>query len=280
MKLFNKTEASAKRLTLLSIIALSLAALTAILRTVSLLFFYDRIGYFKSGAPVPIILGVIYALAIVFFGAAAFLNKYDEPSVKLTRGSAMAALLPCVAFIPYIVSKANMLFSLPAGAKTPIIELLSLLFAIVSAVYFLSLALSKQPSALSAVLGVGCIVWSALAWISSYLDFYVPMNSPDKIFFSLACVGCMLLVLSDVRAIYGAARPKFYYFSFFSAILVIATSAFPNIIGNFKDVFASYSLKYEDAVFAGILIYAIIRLLDKPQKPSTDNEINSEAEEI
>lgn len=272
MKLFDRTESSAKRLTMLSIIALCLAAVVIIGRTVCLLFFYDRIGYFKSGALLPIALTILYLLSVVFFAAAAFLNRYDAPSASLSKRSSLAALLPCVAFIPLIISKAQNLLSLPSGEKTPWLDLLYLFFSIFAAAYFLSLALSKQPSPTSVILGVGCIVWCALAWMSSYLDFFVPMNSPDKLFFHLACIGCMLLVFSDVRAIYKIPRPGVYYFSFFSALIALGASAIPSIIGNFANVFASYSLLKEDIIFTAIFIYAAIRLFDKPQAEPVDSD--------
>ena len=271
MKLFDRTESSAKRLTLLSIIAVCLSAALIVGRVICLLFFYDRIGYFKVGAILPIALTILYFLSVVFFAVAAIFNIYEAPSSRLSKPSSLAALLPCVAFIPLIISRAGDLLSLPTGEKTPWFELLYLIFSVFAAAYFLSLALSKQPSATSVILGVACVVWCAFAWMGSYLDFFVPMNSPDKLFFHLACIGCMLLVFSDIRSFYEIPKPKVYYFCFFTGLIAIGTSAIPSIIGNFAEVFASYSLLEEDIIFAAIFIYAAVRLFDKPQTESINS---------
>ena len=278
MKLFDKNEASAKRLTLLSAIALGLALLATVGRIVCLSFFYDRIGYFTRGALLPIALTLIYTLAIIFFAVAVFCNKYDAPSAKLSKASSLAALLPAVAFFPLIVSGINAILSLPSGVKAPLFDLLYLVLSVAASAYFLSLAFAKQPSSASIVLGVASILWAAFAWMGSYLDFYVPMNSPDKLFFHLACIASMLLVFSEVRAIYEIPRTKMYYFSFFTAIVCISTSAIPSLIASSGDVFASYSLANEDLVFTAIFIYAAIRLFDKPGQLTETESKDSDQE--
>ena len=59
-----------------SLVALSLTVLATAGRLFSLLFFYDRIGYYQSGAILPIASNILFAASVVFFGVAAlFLLK-------------------------------------------------------------------------------------------------------------------------------------------------------------------------------------------------------------
>lgn len=260
MNLLGNSAPSGKRTKIFSLVAICLAVLSTLGRLFCLIFFYDRIGYFKTGAALPVLFDLLYALSIVFFAISAVLFKPIAPSKSLSTHARLAAILPVVAFIPYIINGISEILAFPNG-KTPLSDILSLIFAVIAVAYFASLALCKQPSSVSAIPGVGSIVWIVLAWMSSYLDFFVPMNSPDKLFFHFACIGAMFLIFSDVRVISDMPRPRFYYFSFFTGLLTLSTSSIPSIIANAKGIFASYSLLYEDIVLAAIMIYGVVRLL-------------------
>ncbi len=260
MKLLGNSAPSGKMTRIFSLVAICLAALSALGRLFSLMFFYDRIGYFKTGAVLPVLFNLLYALSIVFFAISAVLFKPIAPSKRLSNHARLAAILPAVAFVPYIISGISEILASPNG-KMPLSDILSLIFAMIAAAYFASLALCKQPSSASVILGVSSIVWIVLVWMSSYLDFFVPMNSPDKLFFHFACIGAMLLIFADVRVISDMPKPRFYYFSFFTGLLTLSTSSIPSIIANAKGIFASYSLLYEDIVLIAIMIYGAVRLL-------------------
>ena len=269
MKLLGNSAPSGKLTKIFSLVAICLASVSALGRLFCLLFFYDRIGYFKTGAALPVLFNLLYALSIVFFAISSMLFKPIAPSKKLSTHAKLAALLPSAAFVPFIINSVSEILAVP-NEKTPLFDILSLIFAVVAAAYFASLALCKQPSSVSAILGVGSIVWIVLVWMSSYLDFFVPMNSPDKLFFHFACIGAMLLVFADVRVISDMPRPRFYYFSFFTGLLTVATSAIPSIIADTKGIFASYSLLYEDIALAAIMIYGAVRLLTQVRESKED----------
>ena len=48
-----------------SLVALSLAVLATAGRLFSLLFFYDRIGYYQSGAILPIASNILFAASVI-----------------------------------------------------------------------------------------------------------------------------------------------------------------------------------------------------------------------
>ena len=274
MKLFNRSEPSVKRTAILSVTALCLAAISALTRTLCLFFFYDEIGYFKTGAVLPVIFNVIYTLSILFFAFCSICFSPITPKANPGKPEKLSSLIVCAAFVPLIITKAVSTFGASGTDKPSLIAILSVVFALLSAAYFASLAFCKQPSAISVMLGVACIIWAVISWISSYLDFFVPMNSPDKLFFHFACIGAILVVFADIRAIYGIPRPKMYFFSFCAGLVALCTSSLPSIIANAKNLFASYSLLYEDIAFLAIAIYAAVRLLthtgDEKSKSDSD----------
>jgi hypothetical protein len=254
----SSTTSDKQRALIFSIIALALTALATAGRLCSLLFFYDRIGYYQSGALLPVVSNILFAASVVFFAIAAlFWLKPAKTVAAPQKAVGYAALLPAIALAAYVVfSLDRVMFQ-----EVNIIFMLSLLLAVVGAVFFSSLTFCRQPSVLSVLTGVGTILWLALSWLRSYRDFTVPMNSPDKLFFNLGCIGAVLFVFSEIRAIYGIPRPRFYYFSISTAILTLAVSSIPSLIGNACGIFASYSLTLEDFFFLALLIYAIARLL-------------------
>lgn len=268
-----------RRILLYSVIALIMSALATAGRLFSLLFCYDDIGYYQSGKLLPILSNAVFAASVVFFGIAAlFLLKPAKTVAFPNKAARYTALLPAVAIIIYLIFSAEVLFL----SDSNILPEISAVFAIISALFFLSLAFCRQPSAISALLGVGCIFWLAICWFISYRDFTVPMNSPDKLVFHFGCIGAALFVFSEIRAIYCMSKPRFYYFSIFTAILSMSVSSIPSLIGSAGEIFSSYSLTYNDLFFLALTVYAVVRLITltlcKPPV-ETAKEAQTESEE-
>lgn len=251
-----------KRCFAFSLIAIFCAALSATLRTLSLFFFYDKIGYYQTGAILPTVSSILFVAAIVFFAISArFLIK---PAKEISAPSPVeraAALIPMGAMIAELIGLAAALVKALPDKQVKWYDMLLLVFGAIAVVFFASIAFSKQPSVLTSLTGVAFLVWLALTWISSYLDFTVPMNSPDKLFFQFGAVGAALLVFSELRALFRIPQLKTYYFSFFTGILTVAVSSIPDIIGHFSGLFASYSLLGKDLVLLALLVYAVVRLI-------------------
>lgn len=251
------SSAIKKRVLLLCAISVALSVLATVGRLVSLTSFYDKIGYYRADALLPKLSELLYALALVFFAVSACLLL---PKLKMTpnleKHERIAALVPAAAILTHILLDASKLFE-SAG----ILETLDMIFSLFALTFFVSLAFCAQPSALTAVSGIGSVLWIAIVWIGSYLDLNVPMNSPDKLFFHFACVGCMVFVFAELRTEYDMPRPRLYLFSMLAAILSIFTCSIPNIIASFNDTFAVYTLLQYDVIFLTIALYALVRLV-------------------
>ena len=273
----SSTTSDKQRALIFSIIALALTVLATAGRLCSLLFFYDKIGYYQRGAVLPVISNILFAASVIFFVTAALVWLKPAKTVALPKKS-----VGYVALLPAIALAACAVFSVDRAIapELNIISLLSFLLAVAGAVFFASLLFCRQPSVISVLTGVAAILWLAFSWLRSYRDFTIPMNSPDKLFFNLGCIGAALFVFSEIRAIYGMPRPRFYYFSISTAILTLAVSSIPSLIGNACGIFASYSLTFEDIFFLALLIYAIVRLLTLVlYKPAKSDEVSANADE-
>lgn len=252
------TNSDKSRALVFSLVALALSGLSAAGRLFSLLFFYDRIGYYQSGAFLPIASNILFAASVVFFGVAAiFLIKPSKVIATPTGSTRYVSLVPALALAIYVVSSLGRIVT----PEPDTISMISVILAVIGAVFFASLAFCRQPSVITVLTGIGAIFWLAIAWLRSYRDFTIPMNSPDKLFFHLGCLGATLFVFSEIRAMYGLPRPRFYYFSIYTAILTLAVSSIPSLIGNACNTFASYSLQFEDIFFLSLFFYAVVRLL-------------------
>lgn len=252
------TNSDKSRALVFSLVALALSGLAAAGRLFSLLFFYDRIGYYQSGAFLPIASNTLYAASVVFFGVAAiFLIKPSKVIATPTGSTRYVSLVPALALAVYVVSSLGRIVT----PEPNTISTISIILAVIGAVFFASLAFCRQPSVITVLTGIGAIFWLAIAWLRSYRDFTIPMNSPDKLFFHLGCLGATLFIFSEIRAMYGLLRPRFYYFSIYTAILTLAVSSIPSLIGNACNTFASYSLQFEDIFFLSLFFYAVVRLL-------------------
>lgn len=252
------TNSDKSRALVFSLVALALSGLAAAGRLFSLLFFYDRIGYYQSGAFLPIASNILFAASVVFFGVAAiFLIKPSKVIATPTGSTRYVSLVPALALAIYVVSSLGRIVT----PDPDTISMISIILAVIGAVFFASLAFCRQPSVITVLTGIGAIFWLAIAWLRSYRDFTIPMNSPDKLFFHLGCLGATLFIFSEIRAMYGLPRPRFYYFSIYTAILTLAVSSIPSLIGNACNTFASYSLQFEDIFFLSLFFYAVVRLL-------------------
>jgi hypothetical protein len=252
------TNSDKSRALVFSLVALALSGLAAAARLFSLLFFYDRIGYYQSGAFLPIASNILFAASVLFFGVAAiFLIKPSKVIATPTGSTRYVSLVPALALAVYVVSSLGRIVT----PEPDTISMISVILAVIGAVFFASLAFCRQPSVITVLTGIGAIFWLAIAWLRSYRDFTIPMNSPDKLFFHLGCLGATLFIFSEIRAMYGLPRPRFYYFSIYTAILTLAVSSIPSLIGNACNTFASYSLQFEDIFFLSLFFYAVVRLL-------------------
>lgn len=268
-----------KKLTIpiLSVIA-SIGATVALgLRIICLFFFYDDTGYYQTGAILPIIANVIFAILIVFVAVTAILSTYKDKSVELpSKLSQYAAVLP----IGALIFRITRIFT-PVFNDTSVNKFLMLFGAITASAFFFFIFLAKKKyKNITFYLGIGALVYVFLCWMYSYFDFSIPINSTDKIFFYLGCAGAILFIFNEMCAIYGSVKSKFYYFSLFTAIITLSVSSVSAIVGYVFGLFRAYISLDADIFFAALLVYAVTRLIDAQKSKTVIAEAAEEENEL
>ncbi len=260
---------------LISIAATATCLITAVLHTISMLSFCDEWGYFVSGAILPIISCALVAFSVVAFAASAYLCSDKGEQIGAPKEAVgYTSLLPALAMLFHT---AGLIPSVLADAD--IFSIALLISALASGVFFVMIPFSKEYGSITALCGIGFIVWLGLSWMSSYNDLYIPMNSPEKLFFHFGCIGAALLTVAELRAMFGISKPALFRFSLWSAQLLLLTAALPTAV-KFILENAKTSMFSEHLVLLCLAVYAISRGISitaadiRAKKQSSDNEEN------
>lgn len=242
---------------ILSIIAIATAAISVILRIISIFFFYDKLGYYQSGAPLPIIANIFLAIALVFLLAASIFSIDKRRKIQAPdKISQYAALLPAGALI--FTAIRTIMGSLDGSTVNKFLFFIS---AILAAVFFILIFIKKQPFIATVYFGLAALVFVFFLWMHSYFDFFVPINSTDKIFHYLACAGGLLFIFGEICACYGSVNPRIYCFSIFTAVITLWVGAVPSLVGFFSNTFVKYVTFEGDVFFTALAIYATVRIV-------------------
>lgn len=253
-------------ISVLSLIAGISAFISLALRIICLFFFYDDIGFYKTGAVLPIIANTVFVVAIAFLlFAAIFCIDKKQSVVQPSKIAQYAALLPMGALIFHVIRIFTTSFN-----DTNVNKYLMAISALVSVAFFFCIFFAnKKYTTVTFYLGIAVLVYLFLCWMFVYFDFFMPINSIDKTFFYMACAGAILFVFNEMTAIYGLVRSKFYYFSLFASVIALATSSISAIVGYICGIFKAYITLEFDIFFLSLLVYAIARLLDAQRSSVT-----------
>jgi len=169
------------------IAALSAAFLCAVLRTLSILFFYDKdIGYFLAGAALPIIFEVLTVVSVIAAVVFALVKPISVLSNSASDASYVkyAAILAAVGVAAYTAVYVRGLISYLSVYGLTWQIALTLISSIGALVFFILIAFTAPRASIAYVL-TGCmtVIWLTLALASSYFDNFVQMNAPNKIIF-------------------------------------------------------------------------------------------------
>ena len=277
---------SRKKINIFIMIMVGAGILGAVLRTVSIFKFYDtELAYFQQGAILPIILYAVYALSILLFAAVPFIitkNK-SEIAPPFWRDRSLL-LLPAGVMVYYSLTQFSNLVKIDNESAIHTVsryDVIILIASLISVAFFVSLAFSKKGSIVPLILSVGFFLWFLLTWITTYIEFYTPINSPDKFLFHFGSIGAALFMVAELRATYGFAKPRMYYFSLGCAILSLSVSSIPYIIGSFAEKISGNLLIEESIVHFAVLVYAIGRAVNLiNQSNKTENFENSLTEKV
>ncbi len=191
-------------------ITAGLSLLLAVLRSVALCTAMDgAIGYFRTGAALPVILYIMEGIcAVAAFSPLFFLPRETRAgdaslsSLFSLAGSGVAALAFLAVPIFLIKERAAL------GASGALL-IFTVLFFFVAAGYFgLQWASPKKRVVPLFFCGCGLILAAVLAFILLYFDRFTPMNAPHKRALHLGLLALMLAALFALRKLVGKDLPR------------------------------------------------------------------------
>ena len=255
-------------------LTLLLTVIALFLRLWTLVAYYDTsIGYFASGTLLPILSEALIIASVVAFAVLAILffrkkeTAYEkQPSLSVKIASAIVAALSLLLGV----------YDLKAGASV-----LALFFCLGACLYFLLVLTAKVTPVMALVFGFCVILRLLLVLAAAYTDFYVPMNSPEKVWLYVGIVAAMFFLVSEIRALVTKPYTATYLFSAASAVLVTSTSAIALIVGSRASIF--YGESTDDAWLVALLllaiaVYAGTRLVTVALNPLPTEEITESTE--
>ena len=243
------------------------ACIGVLLRTLSIFFFYDAdIGYFSSGALLPILFNVLIAVACIACAVLCFMPKtvFEPENSGKGRVSQLLYIIPCIASIYTLISQMTLIGEYSAlGLPAPRIETLLLVFNALAVIYFaLSIFGEKINSAVSVILGVCAMLWLIFMLVSLYFDMYVQINSPNKTMMAFALSASVLFLVSEIRLPLDTQKPKIKLFTAAFGLLLLSTSSIPTLIAHFTGAFGnSYYATVGDIICLSLLFPVSARFI-------------------
>ena len=262
--------------------ALALTAIAIVLRIINFLCIFDTDIYYFKDHPLHSIYQVLTTLTVLWLiSMLVFIPRHSFTS-KTTLSAGILARSMCLfcgltALASYFFFRESMLYYV---GHAKLYETLAL-FSLPCAAYFLLQFSDKVPRAARALCGYMTLIWLGLILSVTYLNLFVPMNSPFKVTLHLAILGMMLHVLEDSRL--GAGRPfRIRYLTCtLIALLFCGLSSFPvltaYLLGRYPDVdYLFYSL-----LTLGFFLYLCTRVSDcyrilMVTPPASEQEIEEE----
>jgi len=272
-----------------AIAALAFTLVAIILRTVSLLAFFEAdIGYYQRGAVLPVIFNILCGAAIALFIILPLvaLKKKEAVIPRHAKATRTAALLPVAALAIMAWNRwQSALETLKSGAEVSVIKTaLPPLLILAALTFFVAACVGFERSALTAISGTLTIVMFASELAISYRDLSVALNNPNKMLFHFTCLSAMFFLLYELRVIYGTSKARLWLFSTASAAFMLGCYSVPSIIAHLAGACECFDLR-TDVAFAAIFLFVVVRMLtalfgkEEPEEEKEENESNEENED-
>ena len=276
-------DKASKKTFIILLTAIVTAVVAVALRTVNFFLFFDsELGYYTTGAILPVVFNALLLATVIFFTLFAILGIgkgtviYRSPS-RLSKALLFIPTMLTVTlavhdlYLFYMSSVAELTDIATDGPAKTVTGLLLMLVSAFSGVYFIS-DLLKPKTATKIELNILTLIRLTVMLGVSYFDQNVQMNAPDKILFGIACVAAMLFTVSELKLIVGTARKWLYTLSAALTLLLCATASIPSIIayhaGRLPE---SNGLYFEYYFLLALAVYAAIRLFTSiSSKAGTD----------
>lgn len=249
---------------------LALAALSALLRVVTLVFDYDHIvGYYDGGFLVTAmnalcVLGCAWGLSVFF------LLPKNSPIEDARPHSNMIALYFCafVFLADALYSFAGMIsseeffgafndsFATQTDKVMVVMSILGAFAALATAVCFFRRGFGKPAKSIDVALGFLTLIRMLSGVFSVYFDMEVPMNSPHKIVIEWALIISMVFILHENRFFAPVTkRPRAYLAFGLVAMLLTASAGVGGLFSYFSGLLVQGRFCVESLICLTMFVY-------------------------
>ncbi len=220
-----------------SIITLALAAILAVVRTVVLSSVYQHDMFvYANGTSAGQILDIVISLVIIAMAVASlFVCKKDsapkmlsQPSSVTSFGAFLAGFLILADLVwKFIENKLAFSTATPDG----ILNIIASVCGILSAVYFIAIALKKDLYMKNSLaVGFGVALWAMFSLMASYFSYETPMSSPTRIINQIVLLAIMLYFVNEIRFLLGRPKASSFLAMGSAAVILLSATSVPSLI--------------------------------------------------
>ena len=230
--------------------------LSAVLRTLSMVFFYDTsAGYFSVGAVLPIISNVCLVLSVICAATLAIVSFKKSESLVATPSTSILNVASSIIAALGLLGLGISDFIFAAGYFAIILD-------IIAAVYFALCAFKTNPY-LKVCGGFLFIVRLALLIYKTHFDWTSPTNAPEKLLFLIACGFVVIFISQELKCFTNTAKPALYLFSAVSTACVGISTSLSVLVSYYCGVLSTGNGSYAQFyVILTISAYAAIRAIN------------------
>ena len=262
--------------------SIALIALIVALRCINFLCIYDPTIYYFNEHPLHTVYQTLCVLTVLWLlSMLVFVPRYAF-SLKITPTAgvfarSMGLFCGCASAASFFFFRNCMTYY---ATHAKFYQILSL-FCLASAAYFLLQFSSKATDSARALCGYLTLLWLGLILSVTYLNLYVPMNSPFKVTLHVALIAMMLHVLEDTRRHAGGSFRIQYYAYTLIAILCCGVASFPVLLAYFLNLYPNVDYLFYAVLMLGLFLYLCARALDcyrmlMTAPPATPEEIEED----
>lgn len=243
--------------------AIALTGMAILLRICNFLLIYDPTVDYFDRHPLHLIFRALCVLtvawlltSIMFIPRYSFSTKVKIPASRATR--LMGAVCACVAAASFFFFRENMFYY---AAHAKLYHLLAI-FSLLSTVYFALQFIDGVPQAISALSGYVVLLWLGIMLSVTYLNLYVPMNSPFKVTLHMALISIMLHVLEDARRQIGRHFRIAYLTYTLIAMLTCGIASFPVLVAYALGLYPNVDYLFYASLMLIFFLYLCVRAYD------------------
>lgn len=260
------------------VFSLIIAAVFTFLQTDLLYFFYDTdVFLFAADTELPqiyytalLICVLLVASSFIFFRKETFPEQLPQTKSITVF---VSSLCGCILLILFIIKIYNLVINIEyiAWNLHSGLKLLAALCAVPAAIYFVVIAIKKDPyKKTTAILGFFVVLWATFNLMGEYFNMNTPLNNPVRVLHQISYISIMLFFLYDAGYSADIRKPVLYHLYGYLAILFISLSTIPTIILNLFNLKAVTIDLMSCYVEFNLLLFIICRMFSIKKLPTNN----------